>query len=171
MGAFTTPWKSLGYASDDGVTNGGDTTTETITPWQSRTPIRTIVTEKTRTIQFVMWQLNQDTLGLYFDTVVPAPVSGLISFEVRSDSAPMLRAVAVDVLDGQNQFRIVYPRCTLESAGDMNITKSAVVPLDVTLSALDQAGVMAYVYFKTATGLMGEVPVLSPDEPPVEQAA
>jgi hypothetical protein len=156
LGAFTTPWAALGYASDDGVTNGGDTTTEQITPWQSRTPIRTLVTERTRTVQFVLWQLNELTLGLYFDTVVPPPVSGVISFDVRSDQPQRIHAVAVDVLDGASQFRIVYPRATLDSTGDMAITKASVVPLDVTLSALDDAGVMAKIYYKLASGAVGE---------------
>src|SRR5437764_14081999 len=60
---FATPWAPLGYASDDGVTIGGDTSSESFTPWQSTTPIKTIITERTRTVGFTLWQLNQTTLG------------------------------------------------------------------------------------------------------------
>lgn len=185
LAAFSTipAWKSLGYASDDGVTIGGDTTTEAITPWQSKTPIRTLVTEKTETIQFVLWQLNQDTLSVYFDTTVPAPAAGVINFNVRSDSAPLLWAVAVDVKDGVNQFRVGFPRASLESTGDMTITKSTVVPLDITLSALDDAGVLMTVWSKTAIstysadevrangGIEGTVAQALGETPPAEEAA
>lgn len=149
MGDYAAPWKNLGYASDDGVTIAGDTTTEDITPWQSRMPIRSIVTEISKTLQFTLWQLNADTLALYFDTTVPNTTPGTYSFDVRSDAPPKLWAVSVDVEDGEGQFRITYSRATLDSTGDMAITKSAVVPLDVTLKALDSAGVMAHVDVKT----------------------
>ena len=150
LGAYPSPWKNLGYASDDGVTISGDTTTEAITPWQSKLPIRQVVTEITKTINFTMWQLNADTLALYFDTDVGTATAGAYSFDVRSDSPPKVWAVSVDVKDGEGQFRITYSRANLDSAGDMAITKSAVVPLEVTLSALDDNGVMAHVDVKTA---------------------
>ena len=149
---FAAPWKPLGYASDDGVTLGGDTTSEAITPWQSRTPIRTIITERTRTVAFVMWQLNQDTLGLYFDTDVPAASGSGYSFDVRSDGGGKIHAIAVDSKDGDAGIRFTFPRATLESTGDMQLTKGAIVPLDVTLSALDSAGVLVHIDVTTATG-------------------
>lgn len=145
FGEFAEPWRSLGYASDDGVTIGGDTTTEAITPWQSSMPIRTLITERTKTLNFTLWQLNQETLGLYFDTDVPAPIDGITSFDVRSDSPPRTYAVSVDVRDGLNRFRATYRRATLDSTGDMAITKGAVVPLEITLSALDDGGVMVHI--------------------------
>ncbi len=142
---FAAPWRPLGYASDDGVTQGGDTTSESITPWQSRSPIRTIITEKTRTVGFTLWQLNQDTLALYFDTEVPESTDGSYSFDVRTDGGGRIYAVGVDSRDGDNSIRFVYPRATLDSTGDMALTKGAMVPLEVTLSALDDSGVMVHI--------------------------
>ena len=138
---FASPWVSLGYTSDDGVTIGGDKTTEAITPWQSTAPIRTIITEVTRTVAFVLWQLNQTTLGLYFDTPVPAAdSSGVTEFDVSSAGGGLIYAVAVDAKDGDNCLRLIWSRANLDSTGDMQLTKGAAVPLDVTLSALDNAG-------------------------------
>jgi hypothetical protein len=152
LGAFVAPWVSLGYASDDGVTVGGDTTTQDITPWQSKTPIRTLVTARTRTLHFILWELNETTLGLYFDMVIPPPALGVIAADIRSDSPQLIHAVAVDVVDGDNHFRLTYPRASLSTTGDMAITKSAVIPLDVTLSALDDAGVLAHLEFDNGSG-------------------
>jgi hypothetical protein len=147
---FEAPWVNLGYAADDGVTLGGATTSESFTPWQSKTPIRTIVTERTQTVQFIMWQLNETTLGLYFDADVPPAAAGIIEFEVRSDAPSHTYAVCVDLLDGESQFRHYFPRANLETAGDMALTKGALVPLDVTLSALDDNGVLSKKWLKSA---------------------
>lgn len=145
--AFANPWRPLGYASDDGVTMGGDSSSESFTPWQSTTPIRTIVTEQSRTVNFTMWQLNEDTLGLYFDqTVAPPDSSGNFEIEVRSDAPSRLYAIGVDVADGQRRLRFIYPRASLESTGDLTLQRGAMVPLEVTLSALDDAGVMVHIY-------------------------
>ena len=143
---FADPWLPLGYASDDGVTVGGDTSTESFTPWQSVTPIKTIVTERTRTIGFTLWQLNELTLGLYFDQSIPDATGEAFDFEVRSDAPQIVRAVAVDAEDGDRRLRLVYPRATIESTGDMTLSKGAMVPLEVTLSALDDSGTMVHVY-------------------------
>lgn len=139
--AFAAPWMSLGYASDDGVTVGGDKTTEAITPWQSTAPIRTIITEVTRTVAFTLWQLNEVTLGIYFDTTVPAPdVDGVLDFKVASSGGGLIHSVAVDTRDGDNCVRFGWTRAQLDSTGDMGITKGAAIPLDITMSALDDGG-------------------------------
>jgi hypothetical protein len=146
---FAAPWKSLGYASDDGPTVGSDTTSEDLTPWQSTSPIRSVITEKNLTLHFVLWQLNEDTLALYFDADVPAPGAGGLSFDVLSSGGGHIYAVAIDAKDGDNTFRIAFTRATLDSAGDMQLQKGAMVPLDVTLKALDDSGVMAHVDLST----------------------
>ena len=56
-------WRILGYASEDGPTIGQATTSETLTPWQSVAPIRTVITGREMTVQFVMIQLNALTLS------------------------------------------------------------------------------------------------------------
>jgi hypothetical protein len=149
--AFADPWRPLGYASDDGPTIGGDSTSEAFTPWQSTVPIRTVITERSMTLQFVMWQLNQDTLALYFDATVPAASAGRTSFDVRSDESGHVYAIAVDAKDGDNQFRVSFSRATLDSVGDMQLQRGAMVPLDVTLTALDDGGVIAHVDLAVAT--------------------
>jgi hypothetical protein len=144
-GAFASPWASLGYASDDGPTIGQDTDSEDLTPWQSVAPIRTVITGKSITLHFVLWQLNEQTLALYFDTAVTAPVTGKLAMDVPSTGGGHIYAVAIDSLDGVNAFRVTFPRATLESAGDMQLQKGAMVPIDVTLKALDNAGILAHI--------------------------
>lgn len=144
---WAAPWRILGYLSDDGPTVGSSTDTEDITPWQSVVPIRSVITGRQVTLQFVLWQLNAITLGLYFDAEepVPDPDDGSIDMELRSDAPQRLHAIGIDSADAERVFRIAFGRASLTAAGDMQITRGAAVPLDCTLSALDDGGRLGYV--------------------------
>jgi hypothetical protein len=135
------PWRILGYLSDDGPTVGQATDSEDITPWQSVVPIRSVITGRTVTLQFVLWQLNALTLALYFDNDEATPdADGNIDMDLRTDSPQHLYAVGIDSADAERILRITFGRASLTSAGDMQLTRGAAVPLDCTLSALDDGG-------------------------------
>jgi len=143
---WAAPWRLLGYLSDDGPTVSQSTDSEALTPWQSRVPIRTVITGREITMQFVMWQINALTLALYFDADEPAEgADGSIHMELRSDAPTHLYAIGIDTRDGDTVFRIAFGRSSLSDAGDMAITSGAAVPLDVTLSALDDGGSLGFV--------------------------
>jgi hypothetical protein len=140
------PWRILGYLSDDGPTVGSSTDSEDITPWQSVVPLRSVITGRQITLQFVLWQLNAVTLALYFDAEEPTPdADGAIDMELRTDAPQRIHAIGIDSADAERTFRIAFSRASLSAAGDMQLTRGAAVPLDVTLSALDDAGVLGYV--------------------------
>lgn len=150
---FEAPWAILGYLSDDGPTVGQSTDSETITPWQSVVPIRTVITGREITLQFILWQLNERTLALYFDADQPTPdADGGIDMELRTDTPTHLYAVAIDSADAERLFRIGFGRASLSDAGDMQITRGAAVPLDCTLSALDDGGRLGRVQLGAADG-------------------
>jgi hypothetical protein len=143
---WAAPWNCLGYLSDDGPTVGQSTDSEDLTPWQSVAPIKSIITSRSVTLQFVMWQLNERTLALYFDTDVPvAGADGELDMDVRTDQAGHTYAVGIDARDGNRVLRVSFLRASLSDAGDMSITRGAVIPLDVTLSALETGGRLARV--------------------------
>jgi hypothetical protein len=140
------PWRILGYLSDDGPTVGQSTDSEDITPWQSAVPLRSVITGRQITMQFVLWQLNPVTLALYFDNEEPTPgTDGSIDMELRSDAPQRLHAIGIDSADAERVFRISFTRASLTDAGDMQITRGAAVPLDCTLSALDDGGTLGRV--------------------------
>jgi len=143
---WAAPWRILGYLSDDGPTVGSSTDSEDITPWQSVVPLRSVITGRQVTLQFVLWQLNAMTLGLYFDAPEPATATdGSIDMELRTDAPQRIHAVGIDSADAERTFRIAFSRASLSAAGDMQLTRGAAVPLDVTLSALDDGGILGYV--------------------------
>ena len=144
VAAWPPPWRVLGYLSEDGPTVGQSTDTTDLTPWQSAVPLRSVITSRAVTLQFVLWQLNEVTLALYFDSDVPAVgTDGSIDMDIRSDAPQHLYAVGIDSADAERVFRLAFGRASLSAAGDMQLSRGAAVPLDVTLSALDDAGKLA----------------------------
>lgn len=143
---WAAPWSILGYLSDDGPTVGSSTDSETIQPWQSAVPLREVITGRSVTMQFVIWSLNEQTIALYFDADVPtAAADGTIDMELRTDTPTHLYAIGIDSADAERVFRISFRRASLSDAGDMAISRGAAVPLDCTLSALDDGGVLGRV--------------------------
>jgi hypothetical protein len=140
------PWHILGYLSDDGPTVGSSTDSESLQPWQSAVPLREVITGRSITMQFVIWSLNEQTIALYFDADVPtADADGAIDMELRTDTPAHLYAIGIDSADAERVFRISFRRASLSDAGDMAISRGAAVPLDCTLSALDDGGVLGRV--------------------------
>ncbi len=138
------PWSCLGYLSDDGPTVGQSTDSTDITPWQSVVPIRSVITSRGVTVQFTLWQLNAETVALYFDSDMPVEdADGSFEMDVRTDSPQHVYAVGIDTRDADRVMRIVFPRASLTDVGDMQIQRGAAIPLDVTLSALDDGGSLA----------------------------
>lgn len=152
---WPSPWRSLGYLSDDGPTISQSTDSEDITPWQSITPIRSVITSRGVELQFTMWELDEVTLALYFDAEVPESNDGVINMQIRTDSPQHIYAVGIDSQDAERVLRITFPRASLSDAGDMEIQRGAAVPLDVTLSALDFGGVLANVVLGPGTAQGG----------------
>ena len=150
---WAAPWRVLGYLSDDGPTVAQDTNSEQITPWQSKVPIRTVITSRGVTLQFVLWQLNPMTLALYFDADVP-PDTGEddLDMDIRTDTQQHVYAVGIDARDTDQVLRLIFPRASLSDAGDMQIQAGAAVPLDCTLSALDDGGTLVRIVRGKITG-------------------
>jgi hypothetical protein len=150
--AWASPWEPIGYLSDDGVTVSASTDSDTLTPWQSTAPIRTVITGKGLTMQFVMWQTNPLTLGVYFDTDVPAAVAGVVTFDVRSDAGQQIHAIGLDIKDGDIVTRITFKRASLSDNGDVTLSRGDAVGWDVTLTALDDNGVLGSIISGDSTG-------------------
>jgi len=139
-----TGWVPLGYASDDGPTISSSTDTTDITAWQALGSLRSVITGRTITVQFQLMQWSAVNVALYWDIDTPTfdNTTGAYSFSVRSDQAGRRRQIGVDVKDGANIVRIIFPRVQLNAAGDLQFQRSAAAVLDVTFAALETDGVL-----------------------------
>jgi hypothetical protein len=138
---FGEGWSSLGYASEDGPTVSTSTDTEDIRGWQALGALRSVITGRTVTVQFQLMQWNSLNLALYWDIEEPTmQPDGTFAFDVRSDQAGRRHQIGLDVKDGDNEARIIFPRVQLNAAGDMQFQRSSAALLDVTFSALETQG-------------------------------
>jgi len=135
--AFTTPWLPLGYIAEEGPTVGQNASQQDLTPWQSIAPVRSVITQRAVTLHFILWQVNVQSLGIYFDADQPVPsvTDGSFTMPVRADKGGHLYSFAIDSLDGNNVIRIGMTRASLTDAGDMALSRGATVPMECTLTA------------------------------------
>lgn len=142
-GAWPAGWVSLGYLSEDGPTISQSTDTTDINAWQALGVLRSVITSRTVTVQMQMMEWTPDNLAAYWDVDTPvAGAGGLLTFSVRSDEAGRRRQLGIDVRDGDNLVRLIFPRVQLNSAGDLQFQRSAAAVLDCTFSALETDGVL-----------------------------
>lgn len=154
--AWAAPWATLGYLSDDGVTLGASTDSDTLTPWQSTSPVRTVITGKELTMKFVMWQTDPASVALYFDMLPPTGTDGAFSADITSGGGGNLYSIGLDVLDGGTIMRVVFPRAQLSDAGDVSIKRGEAIGWDVTLSALDNNGILGHIEVGPSTAALSE---------------
>lgn len=132
----TTPWDAdwveLGYTTDAGVTITPGQTITDIPAWQSRYPVRRIVTAETFDVAFGLLQWNQDTLSLAFrggswvgDVYTPG-AAGVVDE----------RALGIEAIDGDKITRIIIPRGMVTDVGGINLVRTGGNPLPLTFSAL-----------------------------------
>jgi hypothetical protein len=154
---FGEGWVSLGYASEDGPTMASSTDSEDIRAWQALGVLRSIITGRTVTIQAQLMQFNVQNLALYWDIDMPeAQSDGTFAFPVRTDQAGQRHQIAIDVRDGDNEVRFIFPRCQLNAAGDLQFQRSAAALLDVTFAALEDAGRLVEIQGKVpSSGIEG----------------
>jgi len=125
-------WAELGYTTDDGVTITPGKEITDIPAWQSRYPVRRIVTAETFEAAFSLLQWNEDTLGL-------ALQGGSWTGDVFSPAAAGTvdeRALGIEAIDGDKITRIIIPRGMVTATGGIQMIKTGANPIPITFSAL-----------------------------------
>lgn len=134
--AWDAAWVELGYTTDEGVTITPGKTITDIPAWQSRYPVRRLVTAETFETNFSLLQWNEDTLSLAFgggtwtgDVFTP-PAAGSVDE----------RALGIEATDGDKTTRIIIPRGIVSTVGGIQVVKTAANPIPITFGALGTAG-------------------------------
>lgn len=136
VAAWPAGWEELGYVTDAGVTITPGKTITDIGAWQSRLPVRRIVTAETFDVAFTLTQWNADTIALAFgggawvgDVYTP-PAAGDIDE----------RMLGVEANDGEKTLRLVVPRGMVTNVGGMQFISTDANPIPITFSALETEG-------------------------------
>lgn len=120
----------VGYISTDGVTETRDRSTNDIVAWQNSEVVRSVITESSLSVQFVMIETNKASVELFYG----ATVSGTDgSIEVRPGSTGGRKMVVVDYVDGEDLVRLFLPNAEVQEVGDQALTSGDAVGYDVTI--------------------------------------
>lgn len=149
-----TAFTNLGYVSDDGLTNANSPETETKKAWGGAT-ILTSQTGRPDTLKYKLVEaLNVNVLkSVYGDDFVEGDLETGITVDANTKQMKDASYVIDMVLKDNALKRVVVPRATLTSLGDVVYKDGEIVGYEVTLTALpDENGSTHKEYIISAAG-------------------
>ncbi|MGM9593128.1 MAG: phage tail protein [Candidatus Onthomonas sp.] len=150
--ALDAAFKSLGYLSEDGLTNSNSMDSDNIKAWGGAV-VMTMETGKTDTFQYTLIEvLNPEVLKAVYgdDNVTGALATGIT---VKANSNPQaLCSWVVELVMRENAVkRIVIPSAAVTAVGDIVYNDEDAVGYETTITALpDDEGNTHYEYIKRA---------------------
>lgn len=142
-------FKSLGYCSEDGLTNSNSPETDNVNAWGGDTVLN-MQTSKEDTFKFTMIEaLNIEVLkSVYGDENVTGTLATGITVKVNADEAEQ-SAWAVDMVLKKAVKRIVIPCASITEVGDIVYKDDNAIGYETTLTTVrDESGQTHYEYIK-----------------------
>lgn len=147
-----TAFKSLGFISEDGLTNTNSPETETKKAWGGAT-VYVAQTSKDDEFSFTLIEaLNTEVLkAVYGEDNVTGDVRTGIHVKATTEQLPSMSYVIDIVLRDNTLKRIVISRANITEIGEVSYTDDELVGYEMTLSALpDDNGVTHEEYITSA---------------------
>ena len=139
--ALAGPFESVGFISEDGITQSEPTDIQEVVAWQDGAVVRKIQTSHDLTYTFTMLETSAETLELFYGDYTAGVV------EVTGAQLGK-HAFVIDVADGDNDIRFVIPDGQITERGDVTYASSDAIGYEVTITCYpDEDGVKAYKYF------------------------
>lgn len=150
--ATTTGFTALGYASEEGLTETIDRSTDKIKAWGGDI-VKVVQSEFSVTYAFTLYEtLNADVLKAIHGssnvstTVAISTAGTLQSVKINSATLPKLPWI-FDMKDGDAKIRIVTPLGQVTTVGEITYNDGGVIGYPVTVEAFaDASGNQAYKY-------------------------
>lgn len=127
-------YKSVGFISEDGITNSTDTDTTTVTDAGGTTVINEI-SSYAESYQFAMMETSADALGVRFETSNVKTEGDKLTVDHKMPTGESKIYVFEILMTGNRVKRIVVPDGTITEYGDTQYHAGDAILYDVTVSA------------------------------------
>lgn len=144
-------WVDLGYTTEDGVSITPSLEKKDLKAHQSLTPIRSIVTGRAYQVKFTSLEAKSDVYKLAFGGGTFTVATSTATWTAPSASAVNEMALGIEMTDGSNTDRWIFPRTLVTDVSDIVLKKDEAIEWGFTVEVLTPTSGQAVNFLSSQT--------------------